>query len=137
MERRDYIQKQVDQFAQVLANILARMIGLEQQGNLQSVLREGSQALQEEVHLDIDYLLGLSESEAIRILREEGWQKHHLETLADSMSLMAESAAEIKDKEKKMALYRLLHAIDTDIYENPTQAGMARYARRQRMKKEG
>lgn len=59
MEQRDYLKKQIDQLGQVLAKIFSDLLGLKNSGQINAGLEITSQALKNELDIDIQALLDI------------------------------------------------------------------------------
>ncbi|MCG8475525.1 MAG: hypothetical protein MI784_08635 [Cytophagales bacterium] len=92
MERRDYIQKQIDQLTKALANLLKRLLNTPSQGD--ALFSEVRDSLFSE-HLDIDKILSQNSLELINFLEKEyQLTNEQLAPLADILYLLAQKTVD-------------------------------------------
>lgn len=100
MQRRDYLDKQIDQLGRALAKMLAQALGLKSgaEANIDTV----NQMLQQELDIHIDDLIAAPESGFMENLQATGkFNSENFEKLADLLLVVAES-----DVAKSTAAYR-------------------------------
>lgn len=105
MERRDYLEDQIKQLAQVLANMIGFITG-KKSVNFESASEAVSQALQGSLDVDLSGLIDLPDPEFIeRLVKTTKFDSENLETLADVFYTLAESTDGKNDDEKVLKLY--------------------------------
>jgi len=84
MEQRDYLMRQIEQLGQVLAQMLAWLIGIRQKGGGSLGLEEIEQTYKSELDVDIEELIQIPEKDLITFLkRKNEYLETHLEIIAD------------------------------------------------------
>jgi hypothetical protein len=92
MEQRDYIMRQIEQLGQVLAQMLARLLGLKQQGSASLRVEELRLIYKNELDIDLEELVKISEDDIIMFLKTKNkYFEHHLEIIADILHATAEN----------------------------------------------
>lgn len=84
MEQRDYLMRQIEQLGQVLAKMLARLLGINQQSNASLVMEELRQTYKNELDIDLDELVQIPDHEIIDfLLNKDKNFESQLEIVAD------------------------------------------------------
>lgn len=92
MEKRDYLMRQIEQLGQVLAQMLARLLGINQKSNDSFGLEELRQTYKNELDIDLEELIQIPENEIIAYLKnKDKFFENHLETIADILYATAEN----------------------------------------------
>lgn len=112
MYRKGFIEQQIEAFGLVLAKLLSGALGLKHSpADFDSV----SQALQDQLGLDLDSLVAVPENEFIgKLLATGKFDSGNLEKLADLLLLIADRAPQ-KSKscyQKSLAIYHYLNQSD-------------------------
>lgn len=122
MLRKDLIEKQVEELSRVLAKMLAEALGLKTDTgrNAETI----SQTLQQQLDLNTDALVRLSDEDFLHTLRATGkFDSGNLEKLGDLLALLAESGTESQSElfRKSLALYQYIDRSDK-IFDAQRQA---------------
>lgn len=92
MEQRDYLMRQIEQLGEVLAMMLARLLGIKQKGNASLGLEELRQTYKSELDLDVEELIKIPKEEIIEsFLKKNKLMEHHLETIAELLKVTGEN----------------------------------------------
>jgi len=92
MEKRDYLMRQIEQLGQVLAQMLAWLLGIRQKGGGSLGLEELMQTYKSELDIDLDELIQIPVDELIMFLKNRyKYNDNHLETMADILHETAEN----------------------------------------------
>jgi len=92
MERRDYLEVQIEQLGQVLRAI-ANLLGAKKTLGAEAVNQQASQALKEELGFDVDALTGVPDNDFIAHLANTGrFNNQNYEALATILVGIAQSA---------------------------------------------
>lgn len=83
MEQRDLIKDQIEQLGRVLGKIIADFLGLKTQGNIGHAMEVSSRQLKDELDLDVEQFLNVSEKELKDFLNKRHFTAEHIELLAD------------------------------------------------------
>jgi hypothetical protein len=119
MERRDYLESQIEQLAQVLASMIGFITG--NKGVSFELAEEAiNKALQEELDIDLAKLIDLNDEELFEILCKTGkFNSENYERLADALSALAGLAKQedynikvLKLYSKALLLYKYVELID-------------------------
>jgi hypothetical protein len=106
MERRDYLQKQIDELGKVLGKILSNLLGLKNQGEMNEGIEITNQALKTELELDIESLLAIPTDEFVKMLQsKKEFSNESLDKLADIFLLMADHHIDNQEIEKAKTIY--------------------------------
>ncbi len=107
MVRRDYLQKQIDLLGRVLGKILTDLLGLKNVGEIMEGIDSSTMALKNELNIDLEELLELTNDEFIQKLQTENkFNSDNLEKLSEIMLVMADKIfLEEKTKDKSLKLY--------------------------------
>ncbi|MBN2614051.1 MAG: GNAT family N-acetyltransferase [Bacteroidales bacterium] len=106
MEKRDYLLDQIEQMGKVIAALLSGFLGLKAQGKAALALEVSRRQMREEVDIDIELILNLSEKELKRYLKERKLIQHHLDKLALYFLEIGESLQEDNRNEAGMYLLK-------------------------------
>ena len=71
MEQRDYLMRQIEQLGQVLAKMLARLLGIKQKGSPSFGLEELRQTYKNELDIDLEELIHIPENDIIIFLKNK------------------------------------------------------------------
>jgi hypothetical protein len=89
MQKEDFLKKQIDQLGLVLGKMLADLLGLKTQGQIQLGISIVNQALKEEISLDINDLVLIPKEEFItKLLESKSFNNENLEKIADILLLI-------------------------------------------------
>ena len=92
MEQRDYLMRQIEQLGEVLAVMLARLLGIKQKGDKSLGLEELRQTYKSELVLDVEELIKIPKEEIIEnFLKKNKLIEHHLETIAELLQVTGEN----------------------------------------------
>jgi hypothetical protein len=92
MEQKDYLLRQIEQLAQVLAQMLARLLGIKQKGNASFGLEELRQTYKNELDIDLEELIQIPENDIISFLINKNKKfENQLEIIADILHATAEN----------------------------------------------
>ena len=128
MEQRDYLKKQIDQLGQVLAKIFSDLLGLKNSGQINAGLEITSQALKNELDIDIQALLDIPTDNFIDILTsQKNLTNDNLDKLAEILLLIADNRQDDNKKlyEKCLTIYEYLEKVE-NIYTLDRQWKMKR-----------
>ncbi|KPK87283.1 MAG: hypothetical protein AMS27_03010 [Bacteroides sp. SM23_62_1] len=91
MEQRDYLMRQIEQLGEVLAVMLARLLGIKQKGNASLGLEELRQTYKSELDLDVEELIRIPKEKIVEtFLKKNKLMEHHLETIAELLQVTGE-----------------------------------------------
>lgn len=119
-EKRDYLMQQIEQMGQVLAQMLAYLLGLKGTGSASLSLDEIRQQYEDNLNLPLDLILETPDENIIQLLTEKvKYMDRHLEKMADVLSETGNQYEESGDHEIaselwKKALIIYTHLQDTD-----------------------
>jgi hypothetical protein len=86
-EKRDYLMQQIEQMGQVLAQMLAYLLGMKMTGNASLSLDEIRQTYHDRLNLPLDLILETPKEKIIRLLTEKvKYMDRHLEKMGDVLS---------------------------------------------------
>lgn len=128
MEQRDYLKKQIDQFGQVLAKIFSDLLGLKNSGQINTGIEITSQALKNELDIDIQALLDIPTDNFIDTLTsQKNLTNDNLDKLAEILLLIADNRQgdNIRLYEKCLTIYEYLESVE-NIYSLDRQWKMKR-----------
>jgi hypothetical protein len=92
MEQRDYLLRQIEQLGQVLAQMLARLLGIKQKGNASFGSEELRQIYKNELDIDVEELIQIPDIDIITFLKNKNkYFENHLEIMADILHATAEN----------------------------------------------
>jgi hypothetical protein len=92
MEQRDYLMRQIEQLGEVLAVMLARLLGIKQKSDASLGLEELRQTYKSELDLDVEELIRIPKEEIIEsFLKKNKLMEHHLETIAELLQVTGEN----------------------------------------------
>lgn len=117
----DYIMRQIHQLTQVLAKVIAAVVGLRGAGQVQQVFEITNNMLNKQLELDLESLLEMNSKEMIQALEQkEGMNEENLERMADLFYSIANTLDEGYKRSEKMTelLQRSL-----DIYTHIEEKG--------------
>lgn len=102
MEQQDYLKRQIDQIGRVLGKVLAGVIGLKNNGQLNDGIEITNQTLKSELDIDIYRLIQIPNEEFVDTLKStKGFSNENLGKLAEILLIVAENR----------------HVLDKNIYE--------------------
>ena len=119
-EKRDYLMQQIEQMGQVLAQMLAYLLGLKGTGTASLSLDEIRQNYNDNLNLPLDLILETPADKIIQLLTEKvKYMDRHLEKMADVLSETGDLYEEAGDHDIasdlwKKALIIYSHLQDTD-----------------------
>jgi hypothetical protein len=92
VEQKDYLMRQIEQLGQVLAQMLARLLGIKQKGNTSFGLEELRQTYKNELDIDLEELIQIPENDLIAFLINKNKNfENQLEIVADILHATAEN----------------------------------------------
>ncbi|MBL4559553.1 MAG: hypothetical protein JKX79_01075 [Labilibaculum sp.] len=112
MERRDLIKEEIEQFGRVLGMIIADFIGLKARGEVTQGIEISKKELKEELNIDIDKLIDLSNNELIKYFKDHKLTAEHIELIADYLFKITESYTSAGKQETKKYLEKVLYLYD-------------------------
>jgi hypothetical protein len=119
-EKRDYLMQQIEQMGQVLAQMLAYLLGLKGTGSASLSMDEIRQNYNDRLNLPLDLILETPADKIIQLLTEKvKFIDRHLEKMADVLSETGDLYEEAGDQDVagdlwKKALILYAHLQDTD-----------------------
>ena len=119
MERRDLIQKQIDQLGKALAGLLSRLLNLKSQEEVSSAIMGADQGIKDELNLSVEEILQILPNDLIDILKgEKNISNENLDKLAEllfTIAGMKQAIGENSDKLFKQCLtiYEYLEKVET------------------------
>ena len=119
-EKRDYLMQQIEQMGQVLAQMLAYLLGLKGAASASLSLDEIRQHYDDRLNLPLDLILETPAEKIIQLLTEKvKYMDRHLEKMADVISETGNLYQESGDSDVasdlwKKALILYTHLQDTD-----------------------
>jgi len=120
-EKRDYLMQQIEQMGQVLAQMLAYLLGLKGTGSASLSLDEIRQNYDDRLSLPLDLILETPGEKIIQLLTEKvKYMDRHLEKMADVLCETGDLYDETGDHDIasdlwKKALILYTHLQETDI----------------------
>lgn len=112
MERRDLIKDEIEQFGRVLGIIIANFLRLKSKGEVTQGIEISKKELKNELDIDIDKLIDLSEVELKKYLTDHKLTAEHIELIADYLLNIAESNTLTGKQETKKHLKKVLCLYD-------------------------
>ena len=101
MERRDYLEIQIEQLGRVLSKLISGFLGIKNQSVSNEILEQTNSSLKEYFGFDLSDLSKLSNQDFIRIIQNN--RSFNIENL-DKLSNFIELLAEIKPENEKIIL---------------------------------
>lgn len=134
----DYIMRQIYQLSQVLAKVIAAVVGLKGTGHSQQVLDITDDVLTEQLELDLESLLEMNSKEMIQTLEQkEGMNEENLEQIAELFYVISNTLGEDqKPSGKNTELLRRSLDIYTHIEEQGNVYSLDRNHKIQDIKKQ-
>ncbi len=119
-EKRDYLMQQIEQLGQVLAQLLAYLLGLRGRGSASLSLEEIRQQYDDRLNLPIDLILDTPSEKIIELLTGKvKYMDRHLEKMGDVLNETGDlysSAGDLKSSEdlwaKALVIYEHLQQTD-------------------------
>lgn len=135
-ERRDYLKKQIDQLGRVLGKMLADLLGLKQQGQVNEGLQLVNETMQKVLSLNLISLVAVSPKELVGWLqREHQFKPEHLETMAHILYEAAEGFLLQNDTETAKALWERALALYEHLEASESTFSFERHQRIEAIKK--
>ena len=103
MEQRDYLKKQIDEFAQVIFAMMTNLLQLKNEGKFNQGIPTTSQQLKEVFDYDLEELIAIADDKFISILKAKKIKNESLDKLADLLLLLADNEG---PTEKGKSLYK-------------------------------
>jgi len=129
MEKRDYIEKQIDQLGQAL-KALFQMLSKTKEKNDIPLADELDKYTKRELGLDFAELFQLGEKEIVPFLiKEKGFSNGHLEQLADVVFLLGTGDIHLKQSLSREGLQKIELAILKQLSQVDTNYSLARHMR--------
>ena len=101
MERRDYLEIQIEQLGRVLSKLISGFLGIKNQSVSNEILEQTNSSLDDYFGFDLSDLSKLSNQDFIRIIQNN--RSFNIENL-DKLSNFIELLAEIKPENEKIIL---------------------------------
>ncbi|MFZ4464216.1 MAG: hypothetical protein ACOYN5_10230 [Bacteroidales bacterium] len=115
MEQEDYIKKQIDRLGKVFGKILADLLGFKNQADIQSGIEYVNQDFINELNLDLNELIVVSNEDFINTLLDtKKFSNENLENLGDILLLLAEETEQGNSDNNKV---RILNEKSLCIFE--------------------
>jgi len=112
MERRDLIKDEIEQFGRVLGVIIANFLGLKAKGEVIQGIEISKKELKNELDIDIDKLIDLSNNDLIKYLADHKLTAEHIELIADFLLKIVESNTLTGKQDTKKYLEKVLYLYD-------------------------
>jgi hypothetical protein len=126
-EKRDYLMQQIEQMGQVLAQLLAYLLGLKGRGSAILSLEEIRQHYDDRLNLPLDLILETPADRIIQLLTEKvKYLDRHLEKMADVLSETGDLYEEGGDPENGADLRNKALLIYTHLQETDRSFSMER-----------
>jgi hypothetical protein len=92
MEQRDYLMRQIEQFARVLGKVLFDLIGLKNKGKIGESIEITTRSLVSELDIDLDELVSIKRDELINTLIDKmGFNNRNLDILSEIFMQMGDN----------------------------------------------
>jgi len=129
MERRDYIEKQIDQLGEVLRALFQKILKRKESHDLPTV-SEIQEYLQEDLGLTMETLSELQVKEIVPFLiKEKGYSDTNLEQLATTIFLLTEGEIDLNRPNDYVDLLKVEFAILAYLSQTSTDYSLARHMR--------
>jgi hypothetical protein len=126
-EKRDYLMQQIEQMGQVLAQMLAYLLGLKRTGLTSLSLDEIRQNYDDRLNLPLDLILETPGEKIIQLLTEKvKYMDRHLEKMANVLSETADLYDETGDHDTARDLWVKALIIYTHIQDTDNAFSMER-----------
>lgn len=112
MKRRDLIKDEIEQFGRVLGVIIANFLGLKAKGEVIQGIEISKKELKNELDIDIDKLIDLSNNELTKYLADHKLTAEHIELIADFLLKIVESNTLTGKQDTKKYLEKVLYLYD-------------------------
>lgn len=113
--------RQIHQLTQVIARVVAAVVGLKGSGQTQQAMEISNKALNEQLDLDLDVLLEMDADEMIEALKsKDAVNDENLESIADLFYELAKTLSEDGEQENEV---RLLFKRSLQIYRHIESTG--------------
>ncbi len=109
-EQKDYLMRQIEEFGQVLGNILSSILSLKNAGNNTNTYATIQKSFSEESDIDLEHMILLSEEDFIKFISDTFFDNHRiLEIIANILFEAAEYSKNSVEKnnclEKSLLLF--------------------------------
>ena len=101
MEQRDYLMRQIEQFARVLGKILFDLLGLKNKGDISESIEFTTRSLISELNIDLEKLTSIKRDELIdTLICKMGFNNGNLEILAEILMQTGDNYYKMKNFHK-------------------------------------
>jgi hypothetical protein len=105
LQQEDYLKRQIDQLGRVLGKLLADILGFRSKGQVNAGIETTNQVLKNELGLNIDGLISISNGDFIKILQDDKKLNNgNLDNLAEILFLLAEEPDSPDADNRKMKM---------------------------------
>jgi hypothetical protein len=126
-EKRDYLMQQIEQMGQVLAQLLAYLLGIKGRGSASLSLEEMRQQYDDRLNLPLDLILETPSENIIELLTGKvKYMDSHLEKMGDVLSETANRYSEAGDQEAALDLWAKALVIHKHLQETDKSFSMER-----------
>ena len=112
MEQRDILKDQIEQLGRVLGRILASLIGLKSNDDVNLVVEETKAVFEKELDLNVAKLVNLKQQELTAYLKERNFHHSHLETLAEYLFEVGKTKYGLEKDSYLRQTINILHLTD-------------------------
>ena len=128
--------RQIEQLGQVLAQMLARLLGIKQKSNAGFGLEELRQTYKNELDIDLEELIRIPENDILTFLKnKDKFFENHLEIIADILYATAENYYKIDRLDEGNALLRKTIHILEYIHSSGKDFSLDRVSKIENLKK--
>lgn len=115
MEQRDYLKKQIDQFAEALAKLLSDLSLLKKENERSEFIELTNQTLKAQMDQDLEELLSISDETFVNILKTKKIKNEGLDKLAEVLLFIADKEEPVEAKrlyKKSLLLFEKLESVE-------------------------
>lgn len=137
-EKRDYLMQQIEQMGQVLAQMLAYLLGMKVTGTASLSLDEIRQTYHDRLNLPLDLILETPKEKIIQLLTEKvKYMDRHLEKMGDVLSETGDLYSAAGDQESAKDLRGKALVIYTHLQDTEKTFSMERMQKISRLRDKG
>jgi hypothetical protein len=137
-EKRDYLMQQIEQMGQVLAQMLAYLLGLKGSGSASLSLDEIRQNYDDRLNLPLDLILETPGDKIIQLLTEKvKYMDRHLEKMGDILSETGDLYEDTSDHDTAKDLWGKALIIYTHLQDTDNAFSMERMQKISRLEDKG
>jgi hypothetical protein len=134
-EKRDYLMQQIEQMGQVLAQLLAFLLGMKGRGSASLSLDEIRQQYTDRLNLPLDLILETPVENIIQLLTEKvKYLDRHLEIMGDVLRETGDLYEEAGDPDNASELWNKALVIYTHLQDTDKSFSMERMQKISRLK---